>query len=367
MARGSEPFQRTEGGPWWVVVDIPPDPATGKRRQRWLKARTKKLAYAAARGLLTTIDRGEWVEESHQTLADYLAVWMDSKHDWRDSTRRNRQTIARKHVAPTIGRLRLSRITPLEVQRWLDGLRASGLSDGRLREIRGLLSAALSQAVRWQLIARNPCDAVDQPRYRPPERPVWDDATARAWLAETADTDDGPLWALAAYTGMRRGELLGLHWEDVDLGRRVARVRYTLSQTAGGYVLAPPKTGRERDVPLRRPAIEALREQRRRQNARRLRLGAAWSDTGLVFDRGDGEKINADVASNRWIRSVRRRGYPEIRFHDLRHTAASLMRAAGMPELEIQIILGHTTFDMTRRYLHVSVEQLRESIDRMDA
>ena len=232
----------------------------------------------------------------------------------------------------------------------------------------GILHRALDQAVKWRLIRYNPCDAVEAPRPRHPEMRTWTAEEARAFLAATADHELAALWRLALTTGMRRGELLALRWQDVDLDRRQLAVRRTLSRGPDGLYFSEPKTrAGQRSIALPSSAVVALREHRRRQLERRLVLGSAWHETDLVFGRGDGQVLHPNVVHATFRCLVDRLGLPRIRFHDLRHTAATLMLADGVHPKVVQERLGHATISMALdRYSHVTMDMQREAAERIE-
>lgn len=174
-----------------------------------------------------------------------------------------------------------------------------------------VLRQALTQAVRWRLVLRNVCDAVEPPRVRPPELTTWTAAEARAFLDGTARDDLAGLWEATLLTAMRLGEFLALRWEDVDLERGAIAVRRTVTRDEDGRpTVGVPKGGRNRRVLLAAPAVSALRRHRERQAERRLKLGAAWADAGLVFERGDGIMLTHQAIEERFNRRIARLGLP---------------------------------------------------------
>jgi integrase len=232
-----------------------------------------------------------------------------------------------------------------------------------------VLHRALDQAVKWQLLARNPCDAVDAPREAAPETATWNANEARAFLAAAVGHDLVALFTLALHTGMRRGELLGLRWQDVDLDRGALAVRRTMTRGQDGLAFGEPKSAAgRRALALPAPCVDALRSHRVRQLERRLQLGAAWQDTDLIFERGDGTLLHPNTVTYAFQHVAAHAGVPRIRFHDLRHTAATLMLANGEHPKIVQERLGHADISMTlNRYSHVSMDMQRDAADRLAA
>jgi integrase len=231
-----------------------------------------------------------------------------------------------------------------------------------------VLHRSLALAVRWRLIPRNPCEAVEAPRPTPPEMRTWTAAQAHAFQAGTADDELHALWRLALMTGMRRGELLALRWADIDLGRGALAVRRTLARGKDGLRVNEPKSASgRRAIALPASCVTALKRHQRRQTERMLKGAEAWRHDDLVFDRGDGSLLHPNVAYETFRRRAARLGLPVIRFHDLRHTAATLALARGIHPKVVAERLGHRDVGLTlNRYSHVSMDMQREAADRID-
>lgn len=352
------------------------DPLTGARIQKRVTARTKRELDAQVSELKAKWNRGDYIETSKTSLAAYLDQWLDAiKPTIRPASHDRYTRIVRNQIVPALGSTVIGRVSPLQVQEFYAGLLAAGLSSSTVALYHGVLHKALDQAVKWNLIPRNVCDAVDAPRPQNPEMQTWSTIQAKAFLIASADHELTALWQLALYTGMRRGEILALRWADIDLDRRQLAVRRTLTRGADGLVFGEPKTkaGR-RSIALPAPVVTALRSYRASQNERRLHLGAAWLDHDLVFERGDGTVLHPNIVSRGFRRLVERlnatlpkdQRLPVIRFHDLRHTAATLMLANGEHPRIVQERLGHADISMTLgRYSHVTNDMQREAADRL--
>lgn len=220
------------------------------------------------------------------------------------------------------------------------------------------------------MIARNPCDAVDAPRPRPAEMTTWTAEQAQAFLEATADDPHAALWRLALLTGMRRGELLALRWQDIDIDRAVLGVRRTLTRDRDGhwtYGEAKSAAGK-RSLSLPPSCVAALKRHKASQSARRLHWGDAWQESGHVFDRGDGAPLPQSTSDHQFRRLLDRLTLPRIRFHDLRHTAATLMLEEGVHPRVAQQRLGHSNVGVTlKRYSHVAPSMERDAADRLEA
>jgi integrase len=360
------------GVSYQVTVELPPDPKTGKRRQKLLTARTKKEAETLAAQLVANIANGGFgeAEAKKLTLSQYLARWYPSLEGAvRPSTQRRYQDVLTQHVEPMLGTKNLSKLTPLEVQALYAEKLSAGLSPTTVALIHNILHRALKQAVRWGLLTRNVTEAVTPPREAKLEYVTWNEQQVREFLVVSDGDEWAALWRLALTTGMRRGEILGLRWEDVDLDKGVLSVRRTLSRGTGGtYTYGTPKTTTgKRSIALTRSAVDSLKAHRRRQVEDRLK-SPIYKDEDLVFADSIGEPLHPNSLAYRFNKLIARAGVPRIRFHDLRHTSATLMLANGEHPKIVQERLGHADISMTlNRYSHVTMDMQRLAADRLDA
>jgi integrase len=288
-------------------------------------------------------------------------------------------------LVPALGRIVLARLTPADVERALGSFVASGRPDGgaprkhprrtvtaqTVRHQRATLRIALAAAVRDGLVARNA--AADALPPRVPHRPVayLSAPDVRRLLDATRDDEYGPIYALAASTGLRLGELLGLGWQDVDLTAGTLTVRRSLARTVdGGWALGEPKSARSRRIiPLPRIATDALHRQRARQDAAREAVGTAWQDGGnqFVFTDAVGRPLLGPRVSYAFGRARAAAGLPPVRFHDLRHSAATLLIAEGTPLIVVSELLGHSSTAITSLFYVGSVPALqRDAAAAMD-
>jgi integrase len=324
VARGSV---RKRGSTWTVVVDVGPDPVTGRRRQKSTGGfRTRKAAEAGLRELSAAVDAGRYVERSTTTVGDYLDEWLDVVQPRLRPTSWNSYRQAVAHIKSRIGAVPLQTLTPLEVENLYKQLLATHGRNGRLlnpKTVRGIhvvLRKALADAERLGLVVRNAAAAAKPPVPAKYEHMTW---TAEQ-LAQFLDSIEGERLAAAfvllATTGMRRGEALGLRWGDIDLPAGRLSIVQTITTVREQMVISPPKTSRSRrSVSLDPVTVAALRDHRRHQNEERLRAGEAWSNTSdLVFTNEVGEPVHPSAFSYSFESYVRHSGLPRIRLHDLR-------------------------------------------------
>src|SRR5215203_699325 len=347
-------YQRKDGR--WVgqyFVYLPSGP-----KYRYIYAKTRKLAAEKLTKAIADRDGGMVFDDENLTLSDFLDVWLSDcvKDTIRVSTFERYKGIANLHIAPALGRLRLKALTPAHVQGFYRGRLDSGLSPATVQKIHVVLHKALSQAVKWSLVPRNVTEAVSAPRPSPKEmRPLSAEEVRR--LLEVASGDRlEALWVLAVQTGMRQGELLALKWTDVDLEAGKVSVRRTLTRESGHYTLGEPKTKKSRrTVKLTGAATEVLRSHLSCQMADIDRLGDLYRDQGLVFTTDSRVPLNPSNVRNRNLRRLTRKAaLPEIRFHDLRHTCATLLLSRNVHPKIVQEMLGHSTVAITLdTYSHV--------------
>jgi integrase len=251
--------------------------------------------------------------------------------------------LVNKHVAPALGNVRLSKLTPAHLQGFYCSKLDSGLSPRTVQYIHVVLHRALKQALRWGLTVRNVAEAVDPPRVPKKEITPLSPGQARAFLEAVRGDRLEALYVLAIHTGMRQGELFNLRWDDVDLDAGVLRVRGTKT------------TRSRRTVTLSETALDALRSHLERQLGEIDKAGSLWRENGLVFATAIGTPLSRQNLTQRSFKPLlEKAGLPQIRFHDLRHTCATILLSRGVHAKFVQELLGHATIAITLdTYSHV--------------
>lgn len=346
------------GVPWYYVVDIE---TGGKRKQLWEgKFPTQAAAQSALNAKLEEVRRGEYVAPTATTFGSYLAGWLNSL----DAAGRRATTIDRyrgvvdAYITPALAEVELQSLTPVDLDRLYADLlangrrhRAGGLSKRTVRQVHSIIRKALSDAERKGLVRRNVARLATPPSAssaRAPEMRVWQPAELKRFLDATASNNHGPLFRLAAMTGLRRGELCGLRWEDVDLEQAELRVRQSVITVSGKRQFDLVKSARSRrTVSLDQRTIVVLRRHRQTQLEQRVAVGAGYTDLGLVFAMPDGQSWSPDTISQAFDREVVRTPLPRIRFHDLRHTHATHLLAAGANIKVVSERMGHASVSFT--------------------
>lgn len=366
------------GSKWAAVIELPRT-ADGRRKKRWLSGfATRKEAAAARARELSNLERGIDLDPGKLTVGELLTRWLENvQRSVGTRTHERYKSIVTHHLIPTLGAIPLSKLRALHIEsaigKWTTGARhdrkKGTLSSRSVAHNLDTLKNALRQAVKWDLIARNPVDAVNPPKLERRETSIVGAEGFAALAAFAQGTElEAPI-VVALGTGLRRGELLGLRWTDVDLDDARLTVQRSLERVNGIIREKETKTARSRrTLPLPKFVVRALRQHRLAQKQRLLALGVGnLGPGGYVFDAGDGSPRNPGAFSLAFYRLMRRSKLPLIRFHDLRHSYGSLGLASGTDLKTISASLGHSTIATTANiYLHVVDSLQREAADRMD-
>lgn len=360
-------------GRWrfYVTVELSRDPATGQRRRQSLGAfPTKKDARAAEAKAREAVGDGRTAVASKVTVSEFLRnEWLPALRisKLRPSTLASYEQIIRTRVLPTIGGYRLRDLRQGDLEAVYLELLKSGRRDGRGLSPRSVqlvhitIRKALQAAVKRGYLVRNVANDVELPwraegeEHRRPELHVWSATELRAFLTYVKSDRLFALYLLAATTGMRRGELLGLRWQDVDSEAGRIQIRQTLVDIDYKPTFSEPKTKRsKRSISLDPATLAAVRTYRKAQLEERMEWGSAYEDSGLVFTRENGSLIHPQSVSLAFEKHARDAGLPRIRFHDLRHSYATIALAAGEHAKVVSERLGHSSVVMTLDvYSHV--------------
>jgi integrase len=362
---------------WAVVIFLGRDPS-GKQHRKWHAVRgTRRDAQRELARLMNEINTGAYVEPARMTLSEFLDRWLAdyAKPKVSPKTYERYQEMIDGHIRPALGGRLLPKLAPLHIQSFYSRKLADGRKDARgglsaqsVVHFHRLLHRALAQAVRWQLLARNPVDAVEPPRAERQEMRALDEHETASLLSSLGGSRLYMPTLLAVSTGLRRGEILGLRWENVDLAASTLTVVQALEQTKEGLRFKSPKTHRSRrSIALLAMAVEALRSHRAGQAEEKLALGPAYDDHDLVCPRPDGGPWPPDVFSTAFAAFVRRSGMKPFRFHDLRHSHATHLLKAGVHPKVVSERLGHSAIGITLdTYSHVLPGMQEDAVRLID-
>lgn len=360
---------------WTIVLELDAG-ADRKRRRAWYTVRgSYRDAQRKRTELLQAQQTGTYVEPNHMTVEVVLNKWIATKNDLAHKTRERYREIVKVHLIPALGHHLLEKLRPLDIQDYYAKARISGrkrkgggpLAARTVLHHHRVLREALQQAVRWRLLTVNPADAVEAPRAARPEIHALDEADAANLIKLSADTRLEVPITLALTTGMRRGELLGIRWQDLDVDAGTLSVRQSLEHTKeAGLVFKAPKTGKGRSIDLGSIALDALRRHKLAQE-REKRWGSAYDDHDLICAEPDGRPWHPDAMSSAYRKLLADHSLSGIRFHDLRHTHATHLLRQGVSPKVVAERLGHATVAMTLdTYSHVLPGMQADAATKVD-
>ncbi|MEV7238966.1 tyrosine-type recombinase/integrase [Streptomyces sp. NPDC051020] len=384
-------YQRKDGR--WEAAGYVLAPGNTRKRVRVYGA-TRKDAMTKLTEKIAASNRGLPVAAADSTVSAYLAYWLDgvAVHHLRENTHTRYAASIRLHLNPGLGAKKLARLTTRDVRTFLDGLRTTcqccaqerdadrrsccaigqccekRLSPLTVTYVHAVLKSALEHAVREDELPRNVARNVKTATSRPRRFQPLTATEARRFLQTAADDRLHALYELALRTGLRKGELLGLHWEDLDLDSGTATIHRSLQRTRsqGLTVLNAKTLASERRIALPTECISSLKIHQERQREERQAARTDWTDNGFVFTTPKGKPLDPTNLTRRFRRLLNKAGLRTIRFHDLRHSTATLLLEQGVDLVVIKELLGHAHIGVTAGvYAHVRLRLQRQAIDTL--
>ncbi|MFD7117325.1 tyrosine-type recombinase/integrase [Streptomyces sp. NPDC059922] len=393
-ANGDGTVYQREDGRWEAAGYVLAADNTRKRIRVY--GTTRKEALAKLTEKIAASNRGLPAPSAQGSLATYLTYWLDAVavHQLRENTHTRYTAVTRLYLIPGLGKKKLTKLTAKDVRTWLNQLRTTcqccvrGLDRDRdqpvccaagtccskrlspltLAYVHSVLKSALEHAVREEEIPRNVARNVRTGTPRPRRFEPLTADEARTFLAATNGHRLQPLFELALHTGLRKGELLGLHWEDLDLDAGTAAIRRTLQRTStGGLATLPTKTrAAERRIALPTRCVQSLKLHHEQQERERKAAGTTWQHNAHVFTTVQGRPIDPTNLTRTFTTLLRKAGLRRIRFHDLRHSTATLLLEQGVELVVIKELLGHAHIGVTATvYAHVRLRLQRDAIDSL--
>jgi integrase len=375
-------IQRSKGS-WSIVLYLGRDPLTGKKKKKWHTYHgNKKAAEKELTRLVHEVNSGAYIEPAKLTVGEYLKRWLTdyARTNVAGKTFERYSEIVNIHLAPSLGSVLLCNLKPLHIQSYYTralqegranhsktGAATRGLCAQTVLHHHRVLREALNRAVKWQLLIRNPADAVEPPK--PPRREMRALTEAEsAWLLEVAAGTRFYLPVLLAITtGMRRGEFLGLRWSDVDFEIGTASVKRSIEQTNAGVKFKSPKGRKGRPIVLPQITTDALKQHRQEQDRQRQALGASYQSEDLVCAREEGSIWKPDTFTADFARLAKRAGLKGVRLHDLRHSHATQLLIQGIHPKVVSERLGHSTVGITLDiYSHVLPGLQEDAAKKLD-
>ena len=360
---GEGSVYQTKDGRWRASALLP----NGKRK--YVSGRTRKEAADELAKVLATTARGGHVATNRMSAGEWFDKWLseDVEGSVRYSTYQDYTGIVRLHLKPFLGKKKLTQLGPSDVARLHRALLDKGLSAGRVVKVHRVLSKSLKVAQRWGYIDRNVAELVTPPRATDREMEFFTKDEVKKLITTIRGRDDEARWLLALL-GLRQGEALGLRWKDVDLDAATLTVRVALQRQKGkGLVLVEPKSASSRrTLHLYPDLVNSLKARRTVQAKDRLRAGNQWADTyDLVFTDETGHPIDAGDDHDAWEALLKKAELRDVRLHDARHTAATLLLLSGVPLRAAMEWLGHSQVSQTMRYTHVAPEVSKDTAQRL--
>ncbi|MGZ5874857.1 MAG: tyrosine-type recombinase/integrase, partial [Bradyrhizobium sp.] len=358
-----------------IILDVP-DPQTGKRRRKWHSFKgSKREAQVESARLIAAIQGGTYLEPSKTTLAQFFDRWLDHMRSQISPKSHARYSeLARKNIAPLLGSVVLTKLKPAGIsaaysKALTEGRRngGGGLSPQTVTHMHRILKQALGQAVKWELLTRNPADAVNPPKTARGLMNTYD-------LDQTAELIEGMRptrmlvpTLLAVLCGMRRGEVAALRWKNVDLSTGRLTVLESAEQVGSKVRYKSPKNGKGRTLALSASLVEELRAHRARQAQELLKVGIRLSEQTFVVAQADGTPLQPDTLTQDWFRKLAGTSLPRIRFHDLRHAHATHLLGSGVHPKVASERLGHSKIGITLDlYSHVMPGMQEDAAERVD-
>lgn len=372
-APGSGTIRQRKDGTWEARYTVGRDPGTGRQKQKSVYGKTKAEVAQKLRRATAELDAGTYMEPSRMTVGAWLDVWhREYLGSVKASTAAQYEYLLRVRIKPAIGAVKLSALTAPMIQHMYNDAGKSGLSPKSVRNLHGVMHKALNQAVKLGYIRANPCAACELPRVEKKEMQTIPPERIGEFMAAIRQDAYATVYYVDLFTGLRQGEILGLTWDCVDFTRGTLTISRQLQKErgpGGQCRLVSLKNDRTRILTPAPSVMDLLRSVQRQQKENRLKAGSAWSNPmNLVFTGPLGGHLSSVTVYNHFKRIAQALGFPQVRFHDMRHTFATLSLQNGDDIKTVSENLGHATTAFTLDvYGHVTEQMRKESASRMQA
>lgn len=365
---------RKRGSTYSIVVDIGRD-ENGKRKQKWISGfKTKKEAEKALAEIIAKIEKNEFIEPSKITLQQFINEWLKiyGEPKWAPKTLVSNKSLIDNYIIPNLGHIELQKLKPVEIQKFYNSLKEKQLSNTTINYVHRLLNQILKFAVKWQYIAKNPCELVEAPKKDKKEFVTWNFEHVKKAKKIFKDTPIYIHVMIALYTGLRLGEICGLRWEDIDFKNQTITVRRTAQRIDGRFIFKEPKTETSKGI-ISIPdfLVQILKQEKNKQLQNKLIFGEKYVTEyeGFISIWEDGRFKEPDYVTKKFRKILKKQSdIPVIRFHDLRHTHATLMLRSGVDLKIISKRLRHGRISTTADfYSHVDLEMDREALRKLES
>ena len=341
---------------WVAQISLP----NGKRKSKSHKSQKVVRDWLIAER--NKVQQGLFVANTQIKLGEYLERYIDdvARHTLRPRTLESNMGYIKNHIKPQLGNIKLIALRPDQIQRFYTSLLNKGLSKRTVQYIHAILHKALKQALKWGLITKNPSDLVEVPKPDKKRFKIWNPKEVKLFLSTVKNHRWYPIYVIACYCGLRQGEILGIHKRDINLEKGIIQVKYQVQAIRGeGLVITQVKTDKSnRPVTIPTSALTVLKEH----------LKSVNEDDDLIFTTSTGNPISPRNLVRHFKQVIKELNLPDIRFHDLRHTHASLLLSAGVHPKVVQERLGHSQISLTLdTYSHVIPSLQDEAADKFES
>lgn len=369
---------KKRGENWSVIIELPKDINTGKRKQKWYTVKgNKNDAEKFLTEKLRELDTGILIDTKKMKFGEYLDYWLKEYcyNNLSINTIEGYEQYIERHIKPSLGNIELDKLRPLQLQSFYSEKLKTGKINGKgglskqtVRTLHRIIHGALTQAVKWQLIVRNVADCVEPPKPKKYEAKFLDTEQTNLLIEKVQKTDIYIPVIIAIYTGMRRGEVLGLSWENINFEKKYIKVVQELSCTKQGLKILPPKTNKSiRNIAIPDTLIKILKIHKAKQMENKLLLGKEYQNIDMVCTYPNGKLFYPKRFSAKFHELLEKNKLPIVRFHDLRHSHASLLVKLGIQPKVISERLGHSNIGITMDlYSHLYEEADKEVADMFE-
>lgn len=340
---------KKDGQTWYYVLELGKD-SNGKRKQKKKRGfKTKKEAQNALTEAEHSLMTGTYIEPSKMLFKDYLNQWLEDKQTYvKESTLKNYRRLVKNHILPSLGHIEMCKLSPIVIQQLYNKLKSGGyMSDENIRKVHTIIKDSLNKAVKWDLINKNPASLVDSPKVAKSEINVWDTDEVKRLLDTTKSSRYYIAFLLAVTTGMRRGEILGLRWKDINFKDETLHVTQILSVDGKRFESGAKTRAGVRSISLPDETISELKKHKAMINQERLLARDIYNNHDLVVCTEIGTPCNPRNLLRTFNNAIEKASLTKLRFHDLRHTHATLLLKQGVNPKIVAERLGHSDVRMT--------------------
>jgi integrase len=354
-------YIRKRGKVYSFTVDIGKDPISGKRKQRTRSGfKTKKEAQAALAELVNKVEKGETVDFRKTIFKDFAIEYYEKNYinKVKPTSYDVSLRLLQAQIIPYFQDISLKEIDQFVVHDFYNEKLKQGYATNYITRMHEILRMLLKIAKKWDLIQKDVASMIEPPKNKKKEMKVWSISQVNEFLQTCTHSRYHPVFFLAAYTGMRKGEIIALKWDDIDFENKIIHVNKTLYKLSTGYSLDTPKSpSAVRSIYFDEEIENVLKRQKIKQKEEKLKNGRIYQEKNLVFSQEDGGFVSPPSVNILFTRFIDRSGLPRIRFHDLRHTHATILLQMGVNPKVVSERLGHSSVQITLDvYSHVTKE-----------